>query len=81
MLHTGAGFESGAEIKPNIPPHTHFTTFEALCRHDTIKDKAHITVFLQSDTTAPVFFFFFFFLLSVLVWLLFEGDIISLGSW
>ena len=54
------GFESGAEIKPNIPPHTHFTTFEALDRCDTIKDKAHMTVFLQSDTTAPVFFNFYF---------------------
>ena len=59
VIHAGVGFESGAETKLNsVPPATtyfvHITTFEALDRCDSIKDKAHMTVFLRSDATATI---------------------------
>ena len=49
MFHTGIGFESGAEIKPNIPPHTSLISLYS----------KHWIVVTPSKTKLIILYFFF----------------------
>ena len=58
MFHTGVGFESGAEIKPNIPPHTSLISLHSKHWIVVTPSKTKLIILYFFNQTPRLLFFF-----------------------